>query len=654
MQLVGQADFPRAVTSMRTWTAVMIGLCALFVRDASAQGRANPSLPPQASDQAQSQHDGTLEVSYEDSVTGGRLVHFLRSGNRRLRVEFDGEPSHLPNGSNVRARGRLQDDTLRLSSGGDVQALAALPTSNTFGEQKVAVILINFSDKTDVPYDWTAAYNVTFGATSDFYLEASYGQTWLTGNVYGWFTIPASSGSCDYNLFASQADQAVAASGVSLSQYQRRVYAFPNIPACGWWGLGNVGGTLTRSWINGSYALKVVSHELGHNFGDSHSKSQPCDLGGCSLIEYGDDHDVMGQTSQGHFNAFQKERLGWLNYGSSPPIQAVSGSGVFSLSSYAVAGSGPKALKILKGLDGSGRKIWYCVEARTQHGFDQWDAPGVLVHTGTEGVGSSSYQIDLSPTTSVFDPILDAGQLFTDSAIGLSIATVFSGPGGAQVQVTLGGSPCSAGTPAATITPGTSSTVAPGVAVAYTVSVKNNDSSNCSATTFGVSSAIPAGWQESFGTSSLTLAPGTTASFSYSLTASAGSNGSYPFSISATRTNTTGPSTTGTATQVVAPAPAAPAALTVTLTASKAGSAYEITSTVKAGTTPVTGKVVTFTLRGPAGNVVATLSATTNSSGVATVKYRKGKKDPTGTYQVQAVTTSGALTGSAATTMNVQ
>ena len=202
MQLRRQVDFPHRLASIRAAVAVMLGLCTFGARDAAAQGRGGPpSLPPQASSQAEEQHDGTLEVSIEDAATSARLVHFLWSGNQRLKLEFDSEPPDLPNGASVRARGRRQDDTLRLSSRGDVQALAALPTSNTFGEQKVAVILINFTDKTDVPYDWTTAYNVTFGSTSDFYREASYGQTWLTGNVYGWFTIPATSTTCDYNLF---------------------------------------------------------------------------------------------------------------------------------------------------------------------------------------------------------------------------------------------------------------------------------------------------------------------------------------------------------------------------------------------------------------------------------------------------------------------
>ncbi len=216
----------------------------------------------------------------------------------------------------------LSANTLELSSGGSVTTLA-LAAANTFGQQRVAVIMVNFQDNQSTTQTWTDASNVTFGSVSNFYLENSYGQTWLTGDVYGWYTVAMSSTVCDTNTLASLADQQATSHGVNLSAYTRIVYSFPS-NACTWWGLGTVGGNPSRAWIKGTYSLKVVAHELGHNFGDYHSKSQPCDTSGCSLIEYGDDRDMMGQSGTGHLNAFQKERLGWLNYGSSPAIQRVT------------------------------------------------------------------------------------------------------------------------------------------------------------------------------------------------------------------------------------------------------------------------------------------------------------------------------------------
>ena len=172
------------------------------------------------------------------------------------------------------------------------------------------------------PYTPASAQSVTFTDVSNFDLENSFGQTWLEGAVVGWYTIAASSTSCDYNAWASQAEAAATSAGVDLAQYPRRVFGFPQTSACNWWGLGTVGGgsdaqNPSRAWINGPYSLRVVGHEMGHNFGLYHSRSSTCDAGGCIVDEYGDDHDIMGGAT-GHFNAFQKERLGWLGTAARP------------------------------------------------------------------------------------------------------------------------------------------------------------------------------------------------------------------------------------------------------------------------------------------------------------------------------------------------
>ena len=119
---------------------------------------------------------------------------------------------------------------------------------------------------------------------------------------------------------------------------------------------------------------------MGHNFGLWHSHSLDCGattLGSsCNRSEYGDVFDTMGSSSV-HYNAFQKERLGWLNYNQSSAIATVeSGSTTVTLTPYSAADSGIKALKVLKGMDAAtGEKNWYYVEFRQplvdfQFGFD--------------------------------------------------------------------------------------------------------------------------------------------------------------------------------------------------------------------------------------------------------------------------------------------
>src|SRR5688500_4883807 len=120
---------------------------------------------------------------------------------------------------------------------------------------------------------------------------------------------------------------------------------------------------------------------MGHNLGLYHSHSRACDAGGCVVDEYGDDHDIMGAVT-GHFNAVQKERLGWLAYGSSPAIESATESRQYLLESYATPNGGlPKALKIFKSTAGTQNTYIYA-EARTQHGVDGPLTPGVQIHTG--------------------------------------------------------------------------------------------------------------------------------------------------------------------------------------------------------------------------------------------------------------------------------
>src|SRR5262249_35189918 len=142
------------------------------------------------------------------------------------------------------------------------------------------------------------------------------------------------------------------------------VYAFPYASSCGWNGAAQVSGS--RSWINGSYSLRTVGHEQGHNFGENHSKATVCDQSGCSTVEYGDDRDIMGMSGViGHMNAYQKERVGWLNYKTAPGVQEVTATGDYWIDAYETLG-GTKALKIWNPKTNG----YYYVESRTKASFD--------------------------------------------------------------------------------------------------------------------------------------------------------------------------------------------------------------------------------------------------------------------------------------------
>jgi len=629
-----------------TRTVMVLTAAALMVASAGSRGlRAQePQLPPQASATPDAEFEGELEVLVEDDDAGPRLLHFLNFGNQRVRLRFAGEPPDLQTGARIRARGKIENNTLALSSEPASLQVLSLANANTFGEQRTIVILINFTDKVLTPYTTSSAYATTFTSTNNFFLENSYGQTWLTGDVFGWFTIPMTSTTCDTNKMATLADQAAVAAGANLSQYKRKVYAFPQISVCAWWGLGSVGGNPSRAWVNGSYALKVVAHELGHNIGDYHSRSEQCASTGCTISDYGDLYDVMGNPSSGHMTAFQKERLGWLNYGTSPPILDVTAAGSYVLDPYEfAAGSNPKALRILKSADAYGRRTWYYVEVRTRAGFDSNIASGVLVHTGSESTGNSSNLIDLQPATTTFDGLLDAGQSFTDAALGLTITTIQASSTGALVDISYNGVPCVTQPPTVTLSPGTTQWRRPGEAASYTMTVVNRDGAGCEPATFNLSMAPPAGWSTSFWPATLVeVAPGAQVSAQASITSTLDAVG--PKTIGATAARAaggTGASTT--ASMVIA------SALNTTLSATSSGSTFTFTQTVTVGSMLVSGAGVTFVITSPTGKVT-TLVATTTSSGVATAKVRLKAQDARGTYSVVGTAVMQGITGTASGT----
>jgi hypothetical protein len=83
------------------------------------------------------------------------------------------------------------------------------------------------------------------------------------------------------------------------------------------------------------------------------------------------------------------------------------------------------------------------------------------------------------------------------------------------------------------------------------------------------------------------------------------------------------------------------------------GSFVRITSTVTAGTAWAVGASVTYTITRPDGRTV-TSSATTGTSGTATMSLRVKNNDPKGTYQVNGTATLNGSTTSDTTSYTVQ
>jgi hypothetical protein len=528
--------------------------------------------------------EGTLEVLYEDREHGSLLHHSLLTRDGK-RWSLHGVQHHdLLTGDRVRVRGmgfgrklRLKTDDaeaetqvqtvsplsqFQTKSTANVQVLQFAPLSSTFGLQKVAILMVNFTNDRSQPT--TASSLKSLMAASDaFFREVSYDQTRLTADVHGWYTLPIANTGCPYSTIKTYADKAAVAAGVDLSGYNRRVYFFPYTSACSFSGIGTIGGSPSSAWINGAVDYGLFNHELGHNLGLYHSHSMSCApavLGStCTTQEYGDNTDTMGYYG-GHFNAFQKQRLGWLNYDDSPPITTVQESGRYTIDAYELPGTLPKALKIQRGP--ATAQAFFFVELRTNVGVDRFLPPNsVFVHLASDNNANSSYLLDMTPETGGGrDQYLAAGKSFTDPVSGITIRTVSVSGTSATIDVDMPGTApsCTSSPASVTASPAQGPKVPPGTAVTYTVSVTNRDSAGCPPASFAFQATAPAGWQKVFAAPSVTISPGATVSTSLRVTSPDVPAGSYPIASTATKAATSTVSNAASVVYSVAPSTSGP------------------------------------------------------------------------------------------------
>jgi hypothetical protein len=543
---LGMEERLRVAAVRQQWLAELMERNPGDVLRQALSSAARAALAPelQALVEKEESHEGLLEVFHADGPRGGAYHYGLRKASgQRLALRFAGGGPNLLTGTGVRVNGIRVQQALALGGSASVTVLGLPVLPSTFGEHKALVILIRFLDTPATTASPTAAsvQSMMFGTTgstvSNFYRENSYQQTWLTGTVVGPLILPMASAGCDYARIATLAQQAlITVGGIDLGQYRHVVYAFPN-SGCAWWGFGSIGGVPGQIWVNGSLQPVVAAHELGHNLGLYHSHALECGAvtigGSCSTIDYGDVFDVMGSgNGPTHFNAVQKDLLGWLDYGASPPVIDVVTSGSYTIDALETPGISSKALRIKTALGD-----WLYVEYRRPVGFDSYISAnsnlmsGVLVHYFA-GDPNGVYLLDMTPATSSWsDPALTVGTTFQDAARKVSITPTGMNGANATVTVTVGGAACVRLAPTVTIAPAQQQGP-PGTTVTYTVSVQNNGT-GCGASVFALQSAVPPGWAAGLGSSSLTLAEGATGSTALQVTSSAAAGpGTYGLSLS--------------------------------------------------------------------------------------------------------------------------
>ncbi len=420
-------------------------------------------------------------------------------------------------------------EVLAAGSQGATSTSTTSVLSGTTGEQKVLVLLLNFQDNAAAqPWSLQEVEQMVFGQVNDYYQETSYGQTWLSGDVRGYYTLPVNT-SCDYFGIDSYAQQAAIDNGIDLNQYQRLIYMLPENESCGWRGQGTVGGNPSRAWLNGELNLMTIGHELGHNLGLKHAKELSCGSGyiseDCVAITYGDTLDIMGK-SEAHFNVFNKERLGWLTPERGEIITA-DADGSYMLEPYEINPAGvAKGLKVRRGTDPvTGEPLWYYLEYRQPFGFDSFLAgkavtDGVLVHLNNSAEDIESSQLlDMTPKSALYDlddAALVSGQSYSDANAGVSITTEWADNSAVSIDVSYVAQVCTHAVPGLSLDSDASVWAEPGDSVTYSLTVTNQDSLECASSDFLVSAQLPQGWNASQQT--INLAPGESGSLSLTIT----------------------------------------------------------------------------------------------------------------------------------------
>jgi M6 family metalloprotease-like protein len=418
--------------------------------------------------------DGTLRMGHID-YTGAPSEYFYAV------FSADGHSKRLPgaemldalqNGMEVSVYGSVDNEGALAVERIVIHRHAAIAATNAIRAKAASshtlfIVPVKFPTNNSAPFVYPAeAFSVAaldtavFGASPNpsvvqYYKEVSYGQQTLAGVTAKkgtqWLAAtqhpPVDSkgnATCDTDFIQNQGNAAALAAGYtqanlnpgnmtpgSTATANHVVFVFSQAGFnCGWSGLGYIGYGL--AFVKQTTSLTVIGHELGHTFGLYHAGSLDCGVnpigGSCTVSEYGDPFDVMGNSSAMHFSAFQKQMLKWI------PDASVSthsgGAATYTLNPIETAGGSRYAVRIPAGPN---RTYW--LEYRQPIGFDSGisatNANGAQVRvvrpfetlcSGCDAYSNDTELLDMTTATNTFaDAALATGSRFVDNYYGIAI-----------------------------------------------------------------------------------------------------------------------------------------------------------------------------------------------------------------------------------------
>jgi hypothetical protein len=475
--------------------------------------------------------DGSLEILHADEFdekVAKYIYHFKTSQNKKYTLHLTKPIDNLKYGTRIRIKGIRLDDEIVIDNRlvGNFQILSRIEGITTSKIKKVAYVLVSFQNTPSYPYTPDQAREVAFTSehsVKNYFHEASFdswnmqGHTREDGDIFGWYTIPYDNTDCmsQFEAWTSAAEQQVSSSGGNLDNYEKAVFAFNNAQGCPGIGWTYVG--YSKAWITGSFSFRAISHELGHTYGLHHATSRVCSDSNnnrvilspnCSDNEYGDPYDVMGSSTQNHFNNFNKGAIGWYE-----PSNTYT---VTQTGTYLVAPLGPntsniQALRIPvnpSAPDGNYYYIEYRQPYRYFDGFanDANVVNGVSIRIAQNYGSTKTHLLDMTPNENFLDSSLTVGNTFADVENGVGITLDSVSSVSASVSMSIQPPQCVHRAPEVIVSPLNASKFA-GEEAAYQISIKNIDSSICADSQFTFYSTVPQGFSHNPISQSIILSP---------------------------------------------------------------------------------------------------------------------------------------------------
>jgi hypothetical protein len=267
----------------------------------------------------------------------------------------------------------------------------------------------------------------------------------------------------------------------------------------------------------------------------------------CKSIPYfqGDEYTIMGRyPNTRHLNAASKVSAGWIP---ASRVLNVTAEGNYTIYPTEKASTGPQALVINKP-DTSSK---YYLDYRQSYGFDAGlplgITGGVSIIDGQQGI---TYRYDANPgdktktclgfpegTYCVNDftnSAMSDGKPFYDWINGLTITQISHNSSSATVNVKFSSPACVKARPWIHVNT-LSSGGAAGIALAYNIYLRNEDTPGCAPAIYKMSAILPSGWTASFDKNEVTLNPRASINFNVDVTPPLNTPiGKYQFTVTAT------------------------------------------------------------------------------------------------------------------------